>query len=167
MADEIIASETPKYKNKSQIPSVILASDEIANKLLITPERLEQQASFIKAKLLKTTMFNKYKLDLTNSNQEIVESLGDALRNVILYFFRDLFRVKECEACKTTGVELERAHPRDVSRDNVALSALNRIRPDPSVPIKQSDFLRAFIDEHSTHIIWYLCAKCHKAYDRR
>lgn len=144
-----------------------IASDEIAGKLLITPERLEQQKSFIKARLQKTTIFNKYTLVLTNSNQEIVKSLGDCLRNVILNFFKGLFKLKECEVCKATNIKPQRAHPRDSSREAVALDALNRIRPDPTIPVNQSDFLKAFIDEHSNHIMWYLCAKCHKTYDRR
>jgi hypothetical protein len=33
--------------------------------------------------------------------------------------------------------------------------------------VRQADFMRAFIEEHKGHPVWYLCKECHTAYDKK
>ena len=142
-------------------------SDKIAETLKNTPERIHGLCEFIDKKLKKTSMFNKYGLTLMNSNDIIIASLMGELRNMVLSFFKDLFKNKQCESCKTTTAsQYDRAHDRSLSREYVAMEALRRIRPDGVSHIQQKDFLRAFIEEHKNHPLWYLCRSCHRKYDK-
>lgn len=143
-------------------------SDKIAETLKNTPERMVALCEFIDRKLNKTSMFNKYGLTLVDSNDIIIASLMGELRNMVLAFFKDLFKFKQCESCKTTTAnQYDRAHDRSLSREHVAMEALKRIRPDVRSHIQQKDFLRAFIEEHKNHPLWYLCRSCHCKYDKR
>jgi len=135
----------------------------------MTPERLEKQRTFIERKLISCKQFDKYGLTLVDTNSVIISSLSGELRNNVQIFFRGgMYSVKKCEHCGTeTSSQFERAHNKGVSRAEVALSALKRIRPDESVPIKQSNFMRAFIEEHTKNPLWILCKGCHKKYDTK
>jgi hypothetical protein len=135
---------------------------------IMTSERLEQQKQFIQSKLKNTKQFEKYKLTLVDTNDIIISSLMGELRNTVLSFFKGgMYSVKKCEHCGTeTSKQFERAHNKGMSRGNVAISALKRIRPDETVSIKQSDFIKAFIEEHTNHPLWILCKDCHKKYDK-
>lgn len=137
---------------------------------IMSESRLQLQKEFIQAKLRsgKCTIFNKYGLTLIDSNDVILSSLNGELRNMILAFFKGgLYAIKKCEHCGTTaGSQYERAHCKDVSRLDVAHMALSRIRPDGSAPIKQNDFMRAFIEEHCNVPLWLLCKPCHIKYDK-
>jgi hypothetical protein len=144
-------------------------SDAIAKTLVATPERMTALRTFIDSKLAKTRIFDKYGLTLTDSDEIIVTSLMGELRNMVLAFFKggDLFHLKRCDSCKsTTASQYDRAHDRSLSRESVALNALKRIRPTGTGTVAQKDFLRAFIEEHKNHPLWYLCRSCHHIYDK-
>lgn len=130
--------------------------------------RLKYQSDFITKKLQTCKQFNKYGLTLIDSNDIIIKSLMGELRNMIQSFFKGgIYSIKKCEHCgTTTSKQFERAHNKGCSRYNVALSALKRIRPDETEQIKQSDFIRGFIEEHKNIPLWVLCKECHKAYDK-
>lgn len=132
------------------------------------PERLEKQKMFIENKLKTCKQFDKYKLTLVDTNDVIISSLMGELRNTVLSFFKGgIYSIKKCEHCGTEhSKQFERAHNKGMSRSDVALSALNRIRPDEAVSIKQGAFIKAFIQEHSNHPLWILCSDCHKKYDK-
>ena len=92
------------------------------------------------------------------------------MRNLVQQFFKGAgsgFAEKKCDACGTTdpALQYDRAHDRDSSRPEVALAALNRVRPDETVPITQKDVVKAFIKEHAEISLWYLCKPCHRIYD--
>jgi hypothetical protein len=152
----------------ARLPATL--SDLISSRLVMTEERQQEFDRFID-KRLATVNFDKYRLPLIVSNEDIVISLGGELRNIVLRFFKggELFKYKRCESCGTSNkdVQYERAHDRSCSRTDVALAALRRIRPDETKPIHQSRFMRAFIEEHKRHPIWYLCKTCHNAYDKK
>lgn len=135
----------------------------------MTNERLAQQKEFIERKLEKCKQFDKYGLTLVDTNLVIISSLMGELRNIVLSFFKGgLYSVKKCEHCGTQqSKQFERAHNKGMSRSDVALSALNRIRPDESVSVKQASFIKAFIEEHTKHPLWILCKDCHKKYDAK
>ena len=136
---------------------------------VMTNERLAQQKEFIERKLEKCKQFDKYGLTLVDTNLVIISSLMGELRNIVLSFFKGgLYSVKKCEHCGTQqSKQFERAHNKGMSRSDVALSALNRIRPDESVSVKQASFIKAFIEEHTKHPLWILCKDCHKKYDAK
>lgn len=129
--------------------------------------RLTELASLIDTKLPKTKMFDRYKLTLHESNADIISSLGGEMRNIVQQFFKGgCFKHKTCDHCGTTDAkQYDRAHDRGMTRDQVALAALARIRPDELMPVGQRDFLRAFVNEHRYVPIWYLCKPCHRVYD--
>ena len=128
--------------------------------------RLKQQTDFIEKRLAKCKLFNKYKLTLLESNNDIISSLGGELRNIVQGFFTGSFYAqKVCEHCGLTA-KTQRCHDKGSSRPQVAFSALLKIRPDETKPIKQCDFIRAFIQEHSKVPLWILCQTCHMKYDR-
>ena len=129
--------------------------------------RLAELASMIDTKLPKTKMFDRYKLTLTDSNADIVSSLSGELRNTVLAFFKGgCFKHKKCDHCGTTEAkQYDRAHDKSTTRNQVALAALARIRPDESLPVSQRDFIRAFVNEHRYVPVWYLCKPCHTKYD--
>jgi hypothetical protein len=133
----------------------------------MSAERLAKQAAFITKKLAACKQFDKYGLTLVDTNAVIIQSLMDSLRNMVLSFFKGgLYSVKVCEHCGTTSSkQFERAHNTGMSRGDVALMALQRIRPDETQPVAQADFLKAFIEAHSTVPLWILCTACHKKYD--
>jgi hypothetical protein len=144
----------------------------VADKLIVTPERLAAMATFIDVKLATTKAFDKYGLTLVDSNEVIVTSLMGELRNIVLGFFNgpscSLFKEKCCDACgSTTAAQYDRAHDSSVSRKSVALDALRRIRPDETRPVSQKAFFRAFVNEHRYHPLWYLCKPCHRTYDAK
>ena len=128
--------------------------------------RLAELASMIDTKLPKTKMFDRYKLTLHESNPDIVSSLDGEMRNTVQKFFKGgCFKHKKCEHCGTTEAkQYERAHNRGMTRNQVALAALARIRPDESLPVSQRDFIRAFVNEHRYVPVWYLCKPCHTKY---
>ena len=129
-------------------------------------DRLAKQSNFILEKLAKSKLFDKYGLTLVDSNEVIVQSLNGELRNIVLAFFKGgMYAVKTCEHCgSTTAAQYERAHDKGSSRSQVAMAALARIRPDGG-QIRQSAFMRAFIEEHRRVPLWILCKACHKTYD--
>jgi len=133
----------------------------------MSSERLAQQKEFIDRKLKTCKQFNKYGLTLVDTNGVIISSLTGELRNIVQSFFKGgMYSVKKCEHCGTEqSKQFERAHNKGMKRNQLALSALNRIRPDETVSIKQSCFIRAFIEEHTRHPLWILCKECHKKYD--
>lgn len=134
----------------------------------MTDERCAAQSKFINDKLKKTKHFDKYGLTLIDDNATIVRSTMGELRNTVLAFFKGgMFKHKKCEHCGTTqSRQFERAHDRNSSREAVALAALRRIRPDETKPVKQKDFMRAFVEEHCNVPLWYLCQPCHQKYDK-
>jgi hypothetical protein len=135
---------------------------------IMTEERLAQQKDFIEGKLTKCKQFDKYGLTLIDPNDVIISSLMGELRNIILSFFKGgMYSEKKCEHCGREGTTIERAHNKGMSRSQVALSALSRIRPDETLSIKQSVFMKAFIEEHTKHPLWMLCKDCHKKYDAK
>jgi len=136
---------------------------------VMSSERLAQQKEFIERKLEKCKQFDKYGLTLVDTNLVIISSLMGELRNIVLSFFKGgLYSVKKCEHCGTEqSKQFERAHNKGMSRSDVALSALNRIRPDETVSVKQASFIKAFIEEHTRHPLWILCKECHKKYDAK
>ncbi len=138
-----------------------------ASPLEMSEARLQQQKTFIQAKLPKCKQFDKYGLTLVDPNDVIIKSLMGELRNIVLSFFKgDLYSQKKCEHCgTTTSKQFERAHNKGCSRYDVALAALRRIRPDESKPIQQKDFIKAFVEEHCTIPLWILCKECHIKYD--
>jgi hypothetical protein len=131
-------------------------------------ERLKRQAEFIEKKLAKCKQFEKYGLTLIDSNEIIIKSLMGELRNIVLSFFKGgMYAEKKCEHCETTtSRQFERAHCKGFSRYDVAISALRRIRLDETQPIKQKDFIKAFVEEHSKVPLWVLCSSCHLKYDK-
>ena len=135
---------------------------------VMSDERRAEQAAFIQTKLKKTKHFEKYGLTLIDDNATIIRSTMGELRNTVLAFFKGgMFKHKRCEHCGTTTArQYERAHDKDMSREAVALAALRRIRPDETKPIKQRDFMVAFIEEHCNVPLWYLCDVCHRKYDK-
>ena len=135
----------------------------------MTPERLEKQREFIERKLTSCKQFDKYGLRLVDPNSVIISSLTGELRNIVLTFFKGgMYSVKKCEHCGTeTSKQFERAHNKGMSRSDVALSALKRIRPDETASINQGVFIKAFIEEHTKHPLWILCKGCHKKYDMK
>ena len=133
-------------------------------------KRLTELSEFIDKKLQKTRRFNKYTAKLSGTNQDIINSMDDAMRNNFKEFFKgDLFKIRKCEHCNTTdeSLQYERAHNKGSDRKKVGLNALNRIRSDESVEILAKDFLKAFIEEHKFHPVWYLCRPCHLKYDKK
>jgi hypothetical protein len=127
--------------------------------------RLKQQTDFIEKRLAKCKLFDKYKLTLLESNNDIISSLGGELRNIVQGFFTGSFYAqKVCEHCGLTA-KTQRCHDKGSSRPQVALSALLKMRPDETKPIKQRDFIKAFIQEHSKVPLWILCQACHMKYD--
>lgn len=134
---------------------------------VMSSERLAQQKEFIQRKLETCKQFDKYGLTLVDTNSVIISSLMGELRNIVLSFFKGgLYSVKKCEHCGTEqSKQFERAHNKGMSRSQVALSALSRIRPDETKSVKQSSFIKAFIEEHTNHPLWILCKECHKKYD--
>jgi hypothetical protein len=136
---------------------------------MMSESRLQKQKDFIEKKLPRCKQFEKYGLTLVDSNEVIIGSLMDVLRNIVLSFFKGgMYSEKKCEHCGTTvSTQFERAHDKGKSRSNVALSALLRIRPDETQPIKQKDFIKAFIEEHSSIPLWILCKPCHIKYDKK
>jgi hypothetical protein len=135
---------------------------------VMTEARLATQAEFIKTKLVKCRQFDKYGLTLIDSNDVIIQSLGGELRNLVLSFFKGgIYAEKRCEHCgTTTAPQYERAHNKGTTRAAVALAALQRLRPSGTEQIKQSDFMRTFIEEHDTVPLWILCKACHTIYDQ-
>ena len=129
-------------------------------------DRLSKQSNFILEKLAKSKLFDKYGLTLVDSNEVIVQSLNGELRNIVLAFFKGgMYAVKTCEHCGSTNAsQYERAHDKGSSRGQVAMAALARIRPNGG-QIRQSSFMRAFIEEHRRVPLWILCKSCHKKYD--
>jgi len=149
-----------------------VAVTPVAEKLVVTPERLAAMATFIDVKLATTKAFDKYGLTLVDSNEVIAVSLMGELRNIVLGFFSgsgcSLFKEKRCDACgSTTASQYDRAHDCTVSRKSVAIDALRRIRPDETRPVSQKAFFRAFVNEHRYHPLWYLCKPCHRTYDAK
>jgi len=136
---------------------------------IMTAERRALQTDFIQKKLPTCKLFNKYGLTLVDTNDVIIASLMGELRNIVLGFFKGgLYSKKECEHCgTTTASQFERAHQKGVARGDVARAALARVRPDETQPIRQSDFIRAFVEEHSTVPLWILCKPCHQRYDAK
>ena len=136
---------------------------------VMSDKRLSQQKEFIESKLNRCKQFDKYGLTLVDTNLVIISSLMGELRNIVLSFFKGgLYSVKKCEHCGTEqSKQFERAHNKGMSRSQVALSALNRIRPDETKPVKQASFIKAFIEEHTNHPLWILCKDCHKKYDAK
>lgn len=134
---------------------------------VMSVERRERQATFIREKLAKSKAFDKYGLTLIDSNDVIIRSTMGELRNTVLAFFKGgLFKHKRCEHCGTTeSRQFERAHDKETARSAVALAALQRIRPDETKPVSQRDFMRAFVEEHCNVPLWYLCEECHRKYD--
>jgi hypothetical protein len=133
---------------------------------IMTDERKTLQSDFIQAKLKKTKHFNKYGLTLIDDNETIIRSTMGELRNTVLAFFKGgIFAKKVCEHCGTTEGQFDRAHDKDTSRQDVALAALRRIRPDETKPVSQQEFMRAFVEEHCRVPLWYLCKSCHRVYD--
>jgi len=137
------------------------------NRKTTMASRLQEMADLIDSKLPKTKMFNRYKLTHTETNSDIVSSLGGELRNVVQGFFKGgCFKHKKCDHCGTTEAkQYDRAHDKSITRDQVAFAALARIRPDESAPVSQREFLKAFVNEHRHVPIWYLCKPCHRKYD--
>jgi hypothetical protein len=135
----------------------------------MTEERRAAQSSFIRSKLAKTKTFDKYGLTLIDNNATIVRSTGGELRNIVLAFFKNgMFKEKKCEHCGTTNSrQFERAHDKETSRNDVAIDALRRIRPDETKPVSQRDFMRAFVEQHCNIPLWYLCSECHITYDAK
>ena len=135
----------------------------------MTDVRFNKQKEFIEKKLKKCKLFDKYNLTLVDSNDIIISSLMGELRNIVLAFFKGgMYSEKKCEHCSTLeSTQFERAHDASKSRGEVALDALNRIRPDKIKQIKQKDFMRAFIEEHCNVPLWILCKSCHKVYDKK
>lgn len=132
--------------------------------------RREAQRAFIESRIATSRLFDKYGLTHSESNQVIVRSLMGEMRNLVQQFFKGAgsgFAEKKCDACGTTdpALQYDRAHDRDSSRPEVALAALNRVRPDETVPITQKDVVKAFIKEHAEISLWYLCKPCHRIYD--
>jgi len=132
--------------------------------------RKETQRAFIQNRINSSRLFNKYGLTHTESNETIVMSMMGEMRNLVQQFFKGTgsgFDVKRCDACQTTDptLQYDRAHDRGSSRPQVALAALRRVRPDESVPITQKDVMKAFVEEHATISLWYLCKPCHRTYD--
>jgi len=134
----------------------------------MTSERLEKQKVFIENKLKTCRQFDKYKLTLVDANDVIISSLMGELRNTVLSFFKGgIYSIKKCEHCGTEqSKQFERAHNKGMSRSDVALSALKRVRPDEKVSINQGAFIKAFIEEHTKHPLWMLCKDCHTKYDK-
>ena len=132
-------------------------------------DRTAHMKTCIDQRLEKTRQFNKFRLTLTNSNDDIISSLEGELRNLVLSFFKKVFPEKRCDCCgtKSINVQYERAHNKGRRRPHVALDALKRIRSDESAPVHQATFMRAFIEEHRMHPMWYLCKPCHTWYDRK
>ena len=135
---------------------------------VMTEDRLKLQESFINSKLPKSKLFDKYGLTLVDSNDVIINSLMGELRNIILSFFKGgMYSIKKCEHCETTtSYQFERAHDKDISRRDVALRALQKLRSDEKTPIKQDQFMRTFIEEHKNVPLWILCKSCHQQYDK-
>ena len=135
-----------------------------------SPDRIAHMNTCIDRRLEKTTQFDKFRLTLTNSNDDIISSLGGELRNLVLSFFKGkVFPEKRCDCCGTNSVDVqyERAHDKNCDRRQVALDALKRVRIDESTIIHQATFMREFIEEHRKHPMWYLCKPCHTWYDRK
>lgn len=155
---------------KQELTTRLVGSDQEQDgqTAVMSDERRAEQASFIQTKLKKSKYFEKYKLTLIEDNASIISSTMGELRNTVLAFFKGgMFKEKRCEHCGTTTArQYERAHDKDMSREAVALAALRRIRPDETKPIKQRDFMVAFIEEHCNVPLWYLCDVCHRKYDK-
>ena len=149
-------------KNKAPVVHNIVTAHTMSS------ERLKKQKDFIQNKIVKCKQFEKYGLTLIDTNTTIINSLTGELRNMVNTFFKGgLYGVKECEHCGTTiSAQYERAHDKGKSRNVVALDALRRIRPDETKSIKQQDFMRAFIEEHTNVPLWILCKQCHINYDK-
>jgi hypothetical protein len=128
--------------------------------------RLNQQSDFIEKRLERSKLFDKYKLTLLECNADIISSLGGELRNMVQSFFTGSFySQKVCEHCGLSA-KTQRCHDKGSSRPQVALAALSKMRPDETKPIKQGDFIKAFIQEHSKVPLWILCQACHTKYDK-
>jgi recombinational DNA repair protein (RecF pathway) len=132
--------------------------------------RKESQRAFITSRINSSRLFNKYGLTHTESNETIVMSMMGEMRNLVQAFFKGVgsgFDVKRCDACHTTDptLQYDRAHDKGSSRPQVALNALKRVRPDESIPITQKDVMKAFVEEHASISLWYLCKPCHRTYD--
>ena len=150
----------------AQTPESIAATLSALN----VGERKAAQRVFITSRIATTRIFDKYGLTHSESNQVIVKSMMGEMRNLVQQFFKGVgsgFKEKKCDACGTTDptVQYDRAHDRESSRPAVALAALNRVRPDESIPITQKDVMKAFIEQHAEISLWYLCKPCHRIYD--
>jgi len=141
---------------------------EIVKKLILSEEKKQAFSQFIKDKMAKSKMFDKYGLTLIDSNEIIIRCLGGELCNLVKVFFnKKFYKVKKCDACETCDktLQYDRAHHATMDRPKVALAALKRIRPDESQPISQKLFMKAFIEGHTGYPFWYLCKPCHRKYD--
>jgi hypothetical protein len=132
-------------------------------------ERLARQAAFIEAKLERSS-FERYALRIDGTDEEVVSGMGDALRNLVRSFFGGVGSVwssRVCEFCSTTTGRFERAHHRDAPREEAALAAVRQVRAEvPVGPFPASLFMRRFLEQHRSHVLWNLCAACHLKYDR-
>jgi hypothetical protein len=134
----------------------------------MTSERLKMQQDFITNKLKKCKLFEKYGLTLVDDNTIIINSMNGELCNTVQMFFKGgMYSEKKCEHCGTReSRQFDRAHNKGTDRRDVARAALRRIRPDETQPIKQHEFMRAFIEEHCNVPLWVLCRPCHLKYDK-
>ena len=155
-------------ESMAHTPESIAATLAVLN----VDERKAAQRAFIENRIATTRIFDKYGLTHSESNRAIVKGMMGEKRNLVQQFFKGVgsgFNEKKCDACGTTdpALQYDRAHGRESSRPAVAMAALNRVRPDESIPIKQKDVMRAFIEQHAEVPLWYLCKPCHRIYDAK
>jgi len=146
-------------------------SDTIAAILapLNTEERRQVCREFVNHRMARSKLFNKYRLRLIGTNQDIIDGMMGEMRNLVQQFFKGKgpFSTRRCDACNTTDParQYDRAHDRDTSRPQVLMAALRRIRADEA-EVNQKDVMKAFIQEHAEIPMWYLCKPCHRIYDQ-
>jgi hypothetical protein len=142
-------------------------------------ETLEKQNIYIDARI-KSIKIRYFKTNLVlspkdNSKEDIANFLNLGIAaNLIQNFFK--FEESSCVVCKKTKEEVrqfERAHCNKFSRYDLLMMAINKLYSDTSsdsddtiLNINTSDILKEFILLHKLCPIYYLCNKCHKAYDK-
>lgn len=125
----------------------------------MTEERLAEQKKVVE-KAVNGKMLNKYEgVLLSGENSKIIKAVSGELRNTHQAVFKCCLGKNACEHCGIRS-QLDRAHTK--GRMEIAKEVLDKLHPEPTVPIDMKVFIKDFVLQHSNYGVWMLCKKCHK-----
>ena len=125
----------------------------------MSDERLAEQKSVVE-RAANSRMLDKYGgVMLSGDNSKIIKAVTGELKNTHNAVFKKCLGKNCCEHC---GAEepLDRAHMK--SKLEIAKEVLDKLHPEPTVPIDMKIFMKGFVMGHLTVGVWMLCKKCHK-----